>query len=172
VVWFTGLSGAGKSTIAALVEERLQQRGRATYLLDGDVVRAGLNRDLGFADVDRVENLRRAVEVAALMADAGLVVLAAFISPFGADRAAARARFAADEFLEVHVHVPLAVAELRDPKGLYAKARRGELPHFTGIDSPYEEPEHPDLRIDTTVTGAVAAADEVVQLLVERRRLS
>lgn len=172
VVWFTGLSGAGKSTIAALVEERLQHRGRATFLLDGDVVRSGLNRDLGFTDADRVENLRRAVEVAALMTDAGLLVLAAFIAPFHLERAQARERFVPGEFLEVHVHAPLAVAELRDPKGLYAKARRGELPHFTGIDSPYEEPEHPDLRIDTTVTAAVAAADAVVQLLVDRGRLS
>ncbi len=171
VVWFTGLSGAGKTTIASLVEERLHRLGRATFVLDGDTVRAGLSRDLGFSAADRVENIRRAVEIAALMSDAGLVVLVAFISPFRQDRERARARFAADEFLEVHVHAPLAVAESRDPKGLYARARRGELPDFTGIDSPYDEPEHPDLRVDTTVLSADEAADAVVAQLAARGRL-
>ncbi|MEN9644954.1 MAG: hypothetical protein RL238_1623 [Actinomycetota bacterium] len=171
VVWFTGLSGAGKSTIAELVEAELQHRCVATYVLDGDAVRAGLSSDLGFADADRVENIRRAVEVAALMADAGLVVLVAFISPFRAERDAARARFAADEFVEVHVDVTLEVAEQRDPKGLYAKARAGLIPSFTGIDSPYEPPVDPDLRIDTTVGSAEAAADAVVALLEARGRL-
>ena len=171
VVWFTGLSGAGKSTIAGLVEERLQERCVASYVLDGDVVRAGLSSDLGFSDLDRVENIRRAAEVAALMTDAGLVVLVAFISPFRAERAMARERFAADEFVEVHVDVTLAEAERRDPKGLYAKARAGLIPAFTGIDSPYEQPEHPDLHLDTTVIDAAAAADAVVSLLEQRGRL-
>ena len=171
VVWFTGLSGAGKSTIATLVEERLQHRCVATFVLDGDAVRAGLSSDLGFADADRVENIRRAVEVAALMADAGLVVLVAFISPFRAERQAARERFAADEFIEVHVDVTLEEAERRDPKGLYAKARAGLIPSFTGIDSPYEPPADPDLRLDTTTGDAAAAADAVVALLEARGRL-
>jgi bifunctional enzyme CysN/CysC len=171
VVWFTGLSGAGKSTIAGLVEERLQERGVATYLLDGDVVRAGLSSDLGFTDADRAENIRRAGEVAALMADAGLVVLVAFISPFRAEREAARRRFTDGEFVEVHVDVTLAEAERRDPKGLYAKARAGLIPEFTGIDSPYEPPERPDLLLDTNVVDAATAADALVALLVERGRL-
>ena len=171
VVWFTGLSGAGKSTIAELVEQRLQHRCVATFVLDGDVVRSGLSSDLGFTDADRVENIRRAVEVAALMADAGLVVLVAFIAPFRAERELARARFAADEFVEVHVDVTLEEAERRDPKGLYARARAGLIPEFTGIDSPYEAPEHPDLRLDTVALDPSAAADEVVALLEARGRL-
>jgi bifunctional enzyme CysN/CysC len=165
VVWFTGLSGAGKSTIANLVEQRLHQDGRHTYILDGDNVRQGLNKDLGFTDADRVENVRRVAELAALMVDAGLVVLVSFISPFRAERALARSVVAADEFCEVHVDAPLAVAEARDPKGLYAKARRGELPNFTGIDSPYEPPEHPDLRVDTTTQTAEEAAEAILTQL-------
>lgn len=165
VVWFTGLSGAGKSTIANLVEQRLNHDGRHTYLLDGDNVRHGLNKDLGFTDADRVENIRRIAEVAALMVDAGLIVLVSFISPFNAERALARSLVGAGEFCEVHVDTPLAVAEERDPKGLYAKARRGELPNFTGIDSPYEEPTSPELRLDTTTVPADAAAEIVVDRL-------
>ncbi len=165
VVWFTGLSGAGKSTIANLVEQRLNLAGRHTYLLDGDNVRHGLNKDLGFTDADRVENVRRVAEVAGLMVDAGLIVLVSFISPFRAERAFARNIVAADEFCEVHVDTPLPVAERRDPKGLYARARRGELPNFTGIDSPYERPEAPELRVDTTELSADRAADAVVTRL-------
>ncbi len=169
VVWFTGLSGAGKSTIANLVEQRLNHDGRHTFVLDGDNVRHGLNKDLGFTDADRVENVRRVAEVAALMVDAGLIVLVSFISPFRAERALARGVVAADEFCEVHVDTPLAVAEQRDPKGLYAKARRGELRHFTGIDSPYERPEHPELRLDTTSLTAEQAADQIIARLEAMR---
>ena len=148
VVWFTGLSGSGKSTVANLVERRLNEKGLHTYLLDGDNIRHGLNADLGFSDADRAENIRRVAHVAALMADAGLIVLASFISPFRSERSLARDLLGAREFIEVHLDLPLAVAEARDPKGLYAKARRGELAHFTGIDSPYEPPESPELRLD------------------------
>ncbi|MCS7483547.1 adenylyl-sulfate kinase [Umezawaea endophytica] len=162
VVWFTGLSGSGKSTIADLVERILHAEGRNTFLLDGDNVRNGLNRDLGFTDADRVENIRRIAEVAALMVDAGLIVLVSFISPFRTERALARDLVAEGEFCEVFVDTPLAVAEQRDPKGLYAKARRGELANFTGIDSPYEPPESPDVRLDTTALTPVEAARAVV----------
>jgi len=165
VVWFTGLSGAGKSTIANLVEKRLQAEGRHTYLLDGDNVRHGLNRDLGFTEADRVENLRRAAEVAWLMADAGLVVLSSFISPFRAERLMARERMAEGEFFEVFIDTPMAEAEARDVKGLYRKARAGRLSNFTGIDSPYEAPEAPDLRIDTTTLTAEQAAGQIVEML-------
>jgi bifunctional enzyme CysN/CysC len=165
VVWFTGLSGAGKSTIANLVEKRLHAMGRHTYLLDGDNVRHGLNRDLGFTGADRVENIRRIAEVARMMVDAGLIVITAFISPFRAERAMARSRVDDGEFIEVHVDAPLQVAESRDVKGLYKKARRGELKNFTGIDSPYEAPEQPELRIDTTDVSADDAAEKVVRLL-------
>ena len=167
VVWFTGLSGSGKSTIANEVERRLHARGVHTFLLDGDNVRHGLNRDLGFTDADRVENIRRIVEVASLMADAGLVVLTSFISPFRAERELARDRIG-DRFIEVHVDVPLAVAEERDPKGLYAKARAGDLANFTGIDSPYEAPEEPNLVIDTSALTAEQAADAVLEVLDAR----
>ena len=165
VVWFTGLSGAGKSTIANLVEKKLHAMGRHTYLLDGDNVRHGLNKDLGFTEADRVENIRRVAEVAGLMVDAGLIVITAFISPFRAERALARGLMGAGEFVEVHVDTPLAVAEQRDVKGLYKKARRGELKNFTGIDSPYEVPESPELRVNTAVGSAEAAADQVVERL-------
>lgn len=165
VVWLTGLSGAGKSTIANLIEKRLHALGRHTYVLDGDNVRHGLNRDLGFADADRVENVRRIAEVARLMTDAGLIVLVAFISPFRAERRMARELFQAGEFFEVFVDTPIAVAEERDTKGLYQKARRGELRNFTGIDSPYEVPERPDLRVDTVAMTPETAADAVVALL-------
>jgi bifunctional enzyme CysN/CysC len=165
VVWFTGLSGAGKSTIANIVERKLHHLGRHTYLLDGDNVRHGLSRDLGFTDADRVENIRRVAEVAGLMVDAGLIVLASFISPFRAERRMARERVADGEFVEVYVDTTLDVAESRDPKGLYGKARRGELVNFTGIDSPYEAPEYPDVHLDTSVLSPEASADLVVQHL-------
>jgi bifunctional enzyme CysN/CysC len=165
VLWFTGLSGAGKSTIANLVEKRLAARGRHTFLLDGDNIRHGLNRDLGFTEEDRIENIRRVGEVARLMADAGLIVLTAFISPFRAEREMVRAMMAEGEFVEIFVDTPLAEAEQRDTKGLYAKARAGQLANFTGIDSPYEPPLAPDLRIDTTRMSADDAADAVMAAL-------
>ena len=168
VLWFTGLSGSGKSTIANLVEKKLQSQGRHTYLLDGDNIRHGLNRDLGFTDTDRVENIRRVAEVARLMADAGLIVLVSFISPFRAERDMARALMPGGEFLEVFVDTPLAVAEARDVKGLYAKARRGELPNFTGIDSPYEAPLTPEIRVDTSSMTAEEAADLVIERMDDR----
>jgi bifunctional enzyme CysN/CysC len=165
VAWFTGLSGAGKSTIANLVEKKLHALGRHTYLLDGDNVRHGLSKDLGFTEADRVENIRRVAEVARLMADAGLIVLVSFISPFRAEREMARRLIAAGEFCEVFVDTPLEVAERRDPKGLYRKARRGELRNFTGIDSPYEPPENPEVRVDTTACDAQEAAARIVEYL-------
>ena len=165
VVWFTGLSGAGKSTIANAVEKQLHALGRHTYLLDGDNVRHTLNKDLGFTDADRVENIRRVAEVARLMVDAGLVVLVSFISPFRAERRMARELVDPGEFLEVFVQTPLAVAETRDPKGLYKKARSGQLKNFTGIDSPYEEPEYPEMRIDTTVLSPEQAANAIIEQL-------
>ena len=164
VLWFTGLSGAGKSTIANQVEKRLHARGCHTFLLDGDNVRHGLNRDLGFTDEDRVENIRRVAEVAKLMVDAGLVVLVSFISPFRAERQMARERFAEGEFVEIFVDVPLEVAESRDVKGLYRKARAGQIPNFTGIDSPYEAPEAPELHLYADGEALDAMADQVVRL--------
>ncbi|MCA0197945.1 MAG: sulfate adenylyltransferase subunit CysN [Proteobacteria bacterium] len=158
VLWFTGLSGAGKSTVANLVDKRLHALGYHTFVLDGDNVRHGLNRDLGFTDEDRVENIRRVAEVARLMADAGLIVLVSFISPFRAERRMARERFAEGEFVEVFVDVPLEVAEARDAKGLYRKARAGLIPNFTGIDSPYEVPERPELHLDATAAPEALVA--------------
>lgn len=149
VIWLTGLSGAGKSTLAEGLSVALRARGERVALLDGDALRRGLCADLGYSDADRVENIRRTAEVARLMLDQGLWVLVALISPFARERQLARERFAPGRFVEVHVHAPLAVAERRDPKGLYAKARRGEIRQFTGIDSPYEAPEAPELRVDT-----------------------
>jgi bifunctional enzyme CysN/CysC len=172
VVWFTGLSGAGKSTIANLVEKQLHAAGHMTYLLDGDNVRHGLNRDLGFSDADRVENIRRVGEVSKLMVDAGLLVLVSFISPFRSERLMARELLEDGEFIEIFVDTTLAEAEKRDVKGLYAKARRGEIKHFTGISSPYEEPESPELRIDTTKVTAEGAADLIVQYLKDKGRLT
>jgi bifunctional enzyme CysN/CysC len=171
VLWFTGLSGAGKSTIANIVEKKLHARGQLTYLLDGDNVRHGLNRDLGFTDADRVENIRRVAEVAKLMADAGLIVLVSFISPFKAERLMARERMEDGEFMEIHIDTTLADAEKRDVKGLYAKARRGEIKHFTGITSPYEAPENPEMRIDTAVISPEDAADDIVADLIAKGRL-
>ena len=169
VLWLTGLSGAGKSTIANLVEQKLAARGRHTFLLDGDNVRHGLNRDLGFTGADRIENIRRVGEVARLMADAGLIVLTAFISPFRAERHMVRRMIPEGEFFEIYVDTPLAEAEKRDVKGLYAKARAGELKNFTGIDSPYEPPEAPEIHIDTTSLGPDEAADLIVDKLLSRR---
>ncbi|WP_229664627.1 sulfate adenylyltransferase subunit CysN [Sphingomonas metalli] len=166
VLWLTGLSGAGKSTIANLVEKKLARMNRHTFLLDGDNVRHGLNRDLGFTDADRIENIRRVGEVAKLMTDAGLIVITAFISPFRAEREMVRAMMAPGEFVEIHIDTPLAEAEARDVKGLYAKARSGQLKNFTGIDSPYEPPQDPEIRIDTTAMSADAAAEAIVRHLI------
>ncbi|WP_322060336.1 sulfate adenylyltransferase subunit CysN [Paraburkholderia sp. J63] len=168
VVWFTGLSGAGKSTIANLVEQKLHALGKHTYLLDGDNVRHGLNKDLGFSEADRVENIRRVAEVARLMMDAGLIALVSFISPFRAEREMARALGGPDGFVEIFVDTPIDVAEQRDPKGLYKKARSGELKNFTGIDSPYEPPEQPEIRIDTTADTPEQAASRIVDWLLHR----
>ena len=165
VVWFTGLSGAGKSTVANLVEKRLHAQGAHTYLLDGDNVRHGLNRDLGFTETDRVENIRRVAEVGKLMVDAGLIVLTAFISPFRSERQLARELLEPGEFVEVYVNTPLATAEARDPKGLYKKARAGELKNFTGIDSPYEPPEFAEIEVNTGELSAEEAADQVLATL-------
>ena len=166
VLWFTGLSGSGKSTIANLVERKLHALGRHTFLLDGDNLRHGLNQDLGFSDADRVENIRRAGAVAKLMADAGLIVITAFISPFRAERAMVRSMLPPDQFVEIFVDTPLSVAEARDVKGLYARARAGAIPNFTGISSPYEAPEAPDLRIDTRAESAEDAANRIVEHIV------
>jgi bifunctional enzyme CysN/CysC len=168
LIWLTGFSGAGKSTIANIVERKLHRLGRHTYLLDGDNVRHGLNKDLGFTDADRVENIRRIAEVASLMVDAGLIVIASFISPFRAEREFARTCVRPSEFIEVFVDTPLAVAESRDPKGLFRKARRGELFNFTGVDSPYERPTDPEISIDTTQMLPEDAADVIIALLQGR----
>jgi bifunctional enzyme CysN/CysC len=162
LLWFTGLSGAGKSSIANLVQKKLYALGKHSFLLDGDNIRHGLNKDLGFTDADRVENIRRIGEVARLMTDAGLIVLTAFISPFRAERRMVRGMSQPGEFIEIYVETSLAVAEQRDVKGLYKKARAGELKHFTGIDSPYEPPEHPEIRVNTENTSADVAAEEIV----------
>jgi bifunctional enzyme CysN/CysC len=171
LLWYTGLSGAGKSTIANLVDKKLHSMNRHTYLLDGDNVRHGLNKDLGFTAADRVENIRRIAEVAKLMVDAGLIVSTAFISPFRAEREMARYLMPPGDFIEIFVDTPLQIAEQRDPKGLYKKARRGELKNFTGIDSPYETPENPELRLDTTALSPEAAAERVVAFLQARGAL-
>ena len=172
VLWFTGLSGAGKSTIANLVEKRLLSLGHHTYLLDGDNVRHGLNKDLGFKAEDRVENIRRVAEVAKLMTDAGLITLVSFISPFRAERQLARDLLEAGEFIEIHVATPLKIAEQRDVKGLYAKARAGEIKNFTGIDSPYEAPEKAEIVVDTTNTTAEALAEQIVRYMFDNGYLS
>jgi len=161
-LWLTGLPGAGKSTIANLLEKALFARGRHTYILDGDNIRQGLSRDLGFSEADRVENIRRAMEVARLFVDAGLVVIVSFISPYRTERDLARSRFGPDEFVEIYVDASLEECERRDPKGLYAKARRGELVNFTGIDSDYQPPEAPEIRLDTVAKSP----DECVDLIL------
>lgn len=166
LLWFTGLSGSGKSTIANLVEKKLHALGRHSFLLDGDNVRHGLNKDLGFTDTDRIENIRRVGEVAKLMTDAGLIVLTAFISPFRAEREMVRGMLPVGEFVEIFIDTPLAEAEARDVKGLYKKARAGELKNFTGIDSPYEAPEKPDIRIDTTRVSPEDAAEMIVEQVI------
>ncbi|NIJ19338.1 bifunctional enzyme CysN/CysC [Sphingomonas naasensis] len=166
LLWFTGLSGSGKSTIANLVEKKLHAMGKHSFLLDGDNIRHGLNRDLGFSDADRVENIRRVGEVAKLMTDAGLIVLTAFISPFRAEREMVRAMLAPGEFFEIFIDTPIEEAERRDPKGLYRKARAGEITNFTGISSPYEAPENPQIRIDTTKETPEAAAERIVETIM------
>jgi bifunctional enzyme CysN/CysC len=167
LLWFTGLSGAGKSSIANLVQKKLYALGKHSFLLDGDNIRHGLNKDLGFTDADRVENIRRIGEVAKLMTDAGLIVLTAFISPFRAERRMVREMSLPGEFIEIYVETPLEVAEQRDVKGLYKKARAGQLKHFTGIDSPYEPPDHPEIRVNTVESSAEEAADEIVAYVVK-----
>ncbi|SFF61870.1 adenylylsulfate kinase [Fontimonas thermophila] len=171
VIWFTGLSGAGKSTIANALEGELYRRGYHSYLLDGDNIRHGLNKDLGFSDADRVENIRRIGEVAKLFADAGLIVLTAFISPFRADREMIRKIMPPGEFFEVYVHAPLDLCESRDPKGLYKKARAGQIKNFTGIDSPYEAPENPELTINTGELTVEQSVQKLLAFLKERGRL-
>ena len=171
-VWFTGLSGSGKSTVAVAVEKALWDRGVRTYILDGDNVRHGLNSNLGFSPEDRTENIRRIGEVAKLFVDAGLVALTAFISPYRADRDKVRGLMAAGDFLEVHVDCPVEECEKRDVKGLYAKARRGEIKHFTGISSAYERPANPEIRIDTLHLTAEGAAESIVAYLKDRGRLT
>ena len=166
VLWMTGLSGSGKSTIANLVEKKLARMNRHTFLLDGDNVRHGLNKDLGFTDADRVENIRRVGEVAKLMTDAGLIVITAFISPFRSEREMVRGMMQPGEFIEIFIDTPLEEAEKRDAKGLYAKARAGQLKNFTGIDSPYEAPEAPQITIDTTRMNAEEAAELIVRTLL------
>lgn len=167
LVWFTGLSGSGKSTVANAMDLALVERGYHTFLLDGDNVRHGLNRDLGFSDEDRVENIRRIGEVSRLFIDAGLIVLSAFISPFREDREMVRRLFPSGAFLEVFMDTPLAVCEARDPKGLYAKARAGEIRNFTGIDSAYEAPDRPELCLDTTFDSVDACVEKLVVCLKE-----
>jgi bifunctional enzyme CysN/CysC len=168
ILWFTGLSGAGKSTIANLVERKLAQGGHHTYSLDGDNVRHGLNRDLGFTDVDRVENIRRIGEVGKLFVDAGMLVTCSFISPFKSERQMVRELVDDGEFIEVFISTPLEVCIQRDPKGLYKKAQAGEIKNFTGLDSPYEAPEGAEIEIDTTTLTAEQAADQIIGMLRDR----
>lgn len=165
VIWLTGLPGSGKSTLANAIESRLIDQGRHTMLLDGDNVRHGLNKDLGFTEADRVENIRRIGEVAKLMTEAGLIVITAFISPYRADREMVRSLMPERRFVEVFLSTPLEACEKRDPKGLYKKARNGQLPDFTGIHAPYEEPEHPELRLDTSSAGVDECVEVVFELL-------
>lgn len=168
LLWFTGLSGSGKSTIANALDVALHERGYHTFLLDGDNVRHGLCQDLGFSNEDRIENIRRVGEVCKLFADAGLIVMSAFISPFASDRRMVRELFPAGEFIEVFMDAPLETCELRDPKGLYQKARAGEIKHFTGIDSPYESPEHPEICLNTSQKTVDECIEALVRFLKER----
>jgi bifunctional enzyme CysN/CysC len=172
LLWFTGLSGAGKSTIANSLEQKLHTLGKRTFVLDGDNVRHGLNRDLGFTEADRVENIRRVAEVAKLFVEAGLITMVAFISPFRAEREMARELVGPDEFVEIFVDTPLEVCERRDPKGLYRKARRGELLNFTGLDSPYERPNNPDLTLDAYSNSASDLANRIIHLMQQRGLLA
>lgn len=165
ILWFTGLSASGKSTISNALEQKLYELGHHTYLLDGDNVRHGLNKDLGFSDSDRVENIRRIGEMSKLFADAGLIVLSAFISPFRSDRQMVRDLVEEGEFVEIHMSTPLNVCEQRDPKGLYKKARQGEIKNFTGIDSAYEAPESPEITLNTADSDIEACADKVIAYL-------
>ncbi len=171
ILWFTGLSGSGKSTLAHAVEEKLYEMGCRTSVLDGDNIRHGLCGDLGFSDEDRVENIRRVAETAKLFIDAGLIVLVSFISPFRSERRLARSLMEEGEFTEIYVDTPLSVAEDRDPKGLYARARSGEIRNFTGIDSPYETPETAEVRLDTVTHGAEELADQLIDYLRMKGRL-
>jgi bifunctional enzyme CysN/CysC len=172
LLWFTGLSGAGKSTIANKLEKKLHALGKRTFVLDGDNVRHGLNRDLGFTEADRVENIRRVAEVAKLFVEAGLITMVAFISPFRSERETARQLVGPDEFIEIFVNTPLEVCEQRDPKGLYKKARRGDLPNFTGLDSPYEAPSDAELTLDALNNSAEDLADRIIRFMQQRRMLS
>jgi len=172
ILWFTGLSGSGKSTVANAVERKLVAHRKHTYLLDGDNIRMGLNRGLGFSDEERIENIRRIGEVAKLFVDAGVIVLTAFISPFQRERDSVRALVEENEFVEVYIDTPLEVCESRDPKGLYEKARKGEIPNFTGISSPYEAPQYPEVHIETEHLTIEEAADQVMAYLEKKGYLS
>ena len=171
VLWFTGLSGAGKSTVADVIDQKLFALGRHTYVLDGDNIRHGLSKDLGFSERDRVENIRRVAEISRLMVDAGLIVLSSFISPFRSDRRLARDLFKSDEFVEVFIDAPLSVCEQRDPKGLYKMARAGKIKYFTGIDSDYEPPETPDIVLDTDSDPPEHSAEQVLAFLTRLGRI-
>lgn len=169
ILWLTGLSASGKSTIANALEKKLFSYGHKTYLLDGDNIRHGLNKDLGFSDVDRIENIRRIGEVAKLFIDAGVIVLCAFISPFKSDRQAIRSLVANDEFIEIFVNTPIEICESRDPKGLYKKARDGAIMQFTGIDSPYEEPKMPEIELNTEINSVESCAEIILQYLLKHK---
>jgi adenylylsulfate kinase len=171
ILWFTGLPASGKSTIAGKVEELLHERGFATYLLDGDNIRTGLNKNLGFSDEDRNENIRRISEVAKLFVDAGVIVLAAFISPFISDRKKIREMVAKDEFIEIYINCPIEIAEQRDPKGLYKKARAGEIKDFTGINSPFEAPVNPEIEILSDCLMAKQAAEKIMKVILPKIEL-
>lgn len=172
ILWFTGLSGSGKSTVANAVESKLLEFGKHTYLLDGDNIRMGLNKGLSFSDEDRIENIRRIGEVSKLFVDAGTIILTAFISPFQADRDQVRALVAEDEFIEVFIDTPLEVCELRDPKGLYKKARMGEIPQFTGISSPYEAPKEPEIHLKTDIISIEESVEKIIHYLEEKEYIN